>query len=132
METSPLEKFACPRRADAPEGEALDYWRAGGERWNINGARWPESSNMPRVCSYCGGVHPGDAIALLADGWSLGLSEQHYKFYMQPDSGEADPLPPLKLYLMHFSQTEVLRADDVIRARRAFMTATHSHDDLTN
>lgn len=130
MDTPP--KFACPRRIDAPEGEALDYWRAGVERWNINGARWPEGASMPRACSYCGGVHPGDAIDLLIDGWALEMSDHHYKFYMQPDNGAERPLPPVKLYLMHFSQEEVLRADDVIRARRAFMTSTHSRDDLTN
>lgn len=117
------DKFACPRRIDAPEFEKVDYWRDGADRWTGESTAWPHSYAMPRFCSYCGGIHPDDAFNLVVEGWAMTLTENHYKFFMTPDNGEQTPVPHVKLYLMHFSQEQVLRMDDVFRARRSFMVA---------
>jgi hypothetical protein len=108
------DKFWCPRRAEHNRsGDERDEWLT--NRWDSKGATWPDGFDKPRTCSWCGGVHPGDAIALLGNGFRLEETDNEYKFYMHAIDGTF-AIPPIKLYLMHFSEREVARADAVIRA----------------
>jgi hypothetical protein len=115
------EQFLCPRRAGYVADE-FDTWRTGSERWDSGDwIQWPESFVKPRTCSHCGGVHPDDAIELLTEGWSLEMTDKGYKFYMHPPERHS-VVPPVKLYLMHWTHEQVARADEIVRARRQFMT----------
>jgi hypothetical protein len=106
--------------------EGLDVWRPGSQRWNDEAfVSWPYGVEKPRTCSHCGGVHPDDAIALLADGWSVELTDKGYKFYMHPPESFA-VVPPVKMYLMHWTREQVARADDIVRGRREFMAHASS------
>ena len=41
-----------------------------------------EERGSERVCSYCGGLHPEDALRLLADGVSASPTDKNYKLYI--------------------------------------------------
>lgn len=113
-------QFNCPRRLIGL-ARPYDEWRNGRERWNED-SNWPSALSKPRTCSYCGGAHPDDVIPLLVAGWHLETTDKPYKFYVRPSSSSesAEPTPCVKVYLMHWSQEQVMRADAVMRARRAF------------
>lgn len=119
------ERQRCPRRDEGlgmmTPGEDVDAWERG--RWAANQAeadaevaefmaahpngghhgqfwRWP--GEQPRTCSYCGGIHPDDATALVAAGWRAEGTDKSYKRYMEPPSGDGHISPPVKLYVQHF------------------------------
>lgn len=71
----------------------------GGSRWQW---WW-----YPRTCTFCGGVHPEDAIALLYEGWSVDRTGKVYKRYLNPPGWH--PTPPVKLYTWHFSESDITR-----------------------
>lgn len=122
-------KFWCPRRADFNRtGDPRDEWAR--NRWESRAATWPDGFEKPRTCSWCGGVHPADAIDLLAAGFRLEETDNEYKFYVKPIEEGAYTIPPIKLYLVHFSNVEVMRADAVIRAAAALVAATPEHTHL--
>lgn len=124
------ERFWCPRRSDFNRaGDPRDEWAR--NRWDSIGATWPNGFEKPRTCSWCGGVHPGDATDLLHAGFRLEETDKDYKFYMHPVDGTFT-IPPIKLYLMHFSGEEVMRADAAIRARAEFATAEQPASDKLN
>ena len=114
------ESFRCPRRV-TPDAGAPDHWTR--DRWTHDGAVWPDDSPMPRACSHCGAVHPDDAIDLLAAGWVIELTDKKYKLYLSPGFGAPGSavVPPVKVYLMHWTAEQTRRADDVVKARRAFI-----------
>jgi len=92
------------------------------------GTYWPWGFKKPRTCSYCGGIHPDDALRLLKEGWEVDTTTKTYKRYMDPP-GYAEyiqkftanirkcidvliphiesPVPPVKLYVYHFSQKQI-------------------------
>jgi hypothetical protein len=123
-------RFVCPRRIDPlPEGSS-DYWKDGGEYWAAKDA-WPDGFTKPRICSHCGGLNADDAIALVGEGWILQATDKRYKFYLEPE-GAPHPLPPAKVYLMHMSENDVRRADEIMRVRRLFIAATLTDDQRIN
>mgnify|MGYP001610676543 FL=1 len=100
------------------------------------GTCWPDETlpalawRKPRTCSYCGSVHPEDAIALLLAGWEVGATGKSYKRYLHPPGyanaverlighqdalstdrfkwhGPHSPVPPVKLYVMHMTQAQI-------------------------
>lgn len=84
------ELHMCPRRAenqhapirpateDVPLAE-LDEWPT--DKWK----GWPaELGTPPRSCSYCGSVHPGDAVAMIRAGWEIEPTTKCYKWYINP------------------------------------------------
>ena len=98
----------------------------GGTYW-----KWPWA---PRTCSFCGGVHPDDAIRLLEEGWEVERTDKSYKRYLHPPGYYArlanitdsirtfrngvgkepvvtfrSPVPPVKLYVNHFDERQIAR-----------------------
>lgn len=94
---------------------------------------WPGPGPKPRTCSYCGSVHPGDAVRLVTEfGFEVGATTKSYKLYLELPGYHAqsqrmlnrmrsgqDPVdaaageskiesiaPPLKLYSPHFSDEQ--------------------------
>lgn len=93
---------------------------------------WPGPGPKPRTCSYCGGVHPRDAIRLVKEfGFGFEMTTKGYKLYLEPPGyhaqrqkllediqGGKDPVeaageqkihsiaPPLKVYRQHFTDAE--------------------------
>lgn len=103
----------------------LDYWFE--NRWSHGTDYFPDGTKPPRTCSYCGGVNPDDAIAMIRQGWEIEATTKSYKRYLHPKgyaeyirnliSGipglpEADqcrsPVPPVKMYLHHFSDEQIM------------------------
>lgn len=89
---------------------------------------WLYTSDVPRTCSFCGSVHPEDAIALVREGWVIDPSTKKYKAYLEPPGYNEhmreviskirkmqdekiprrwSPTPPVKVYFMHFTQEQV-------------------------
>ena len=110
------------RRADIAE------WMAKYPEGSIGNTQWPGPGEMPRVCSYCGGVHPDDAVRLIREGWTVAGTDKGYKRYMEPpgyrawcrrvdecwpdraaagDPPAALPIPPVKVYTQHFSEEQI-------------------------
>lgn len=133
------EKMTCPRRSEGPgwDVKESDRWRD--DNWGPND-RW-QWSWQPRTCSYCGGVHPEDAIKLLGEGWENEFSTKAYKGYLNPPgTAQKDatilhrlrkdgdlsvapsvwsPTPPVKLYTMHFDADQMARLNmAIVGARR--------------
>jgi hypothetical protein len=148
-----VEPQTCPRRTGElgpwPRTEGLDWWETG--RWaatqgeadaevadfmstpgagGIGHVLWSYGGEQPRTCSFCGGIHPDDAVTLLKAGWEVGVTDKGYKRYLEPPGhrehhealmqwlrggreGEApegrypSPVPPVKVYTMHFSPEQV-------------------------
>jgi hypothetical protein len=134
------EPQTCPRRMQEPgpweQEEGLDQWV--GNHWNpYYHSRWPGEFPKPRTCSFCGSIHPEDAINLLMLGWENEKSTKGYKGYLHPpgfheqqkavltmiqekrqdfpDPKYPDPLPPAKIYTMHFSSEQLNRLNAAIR-----------------
>lgn len=115
--------------------EGLDHWRVGRWKERDRATRW-EWEWEPRVCSFCGGVHPEDVLKLVREGWEVDPSTKRYKIYLGPPGtrtsqqallkslrahrpGPEDmsdvfkrvpsvwiPNPPVKIYFQHFSQEQ--------------------------
>lgn len=97
---------------------------------------WP--APVPRTCSFCGGCHPEDVLRLMAAGWESEATDKWYKRYLHPPGFHAhiaaaaaapggpgagflsfpDPIPPVKVYVMHFTDAQIDRFNRIIDARR--------------
>lgn len=132
------ETQTCPRRMGEmgpwEHKENLDHWET--SRWGpYYMATWPEQFERPRSCSFCGSVHPDDAIRLLEQEWEVEATGKSYKRYLNPpgtreyrqilleqirgDKEEArselvSPVPPVKLYVMHMDQRQIDRFNEII------------------
>jgi hypothetical protein len=143
-----MSEQSCPDRAFAPPGPfgpgGTDTWET--DRWTkdpevaeqeirnfmaknptggISTNLWKSDLPVPRTCSYCGGIHPDDAVTLLEGGWEVEATTKSYKRYLQPpgyhkqhldvmqslQSGSLPefwhPRPPVKLYVSHFSPEQI-------------------------
>lgn len=76
--------------------------------------QWPRAFGIPpRTCSFCGGIHPRDAINLVQCGWIPAQTDKPSKFYLHHPgwgtvrSAHHDPVPCVKVYLRHFTQEQV-------------------------
>lgn len=120
------EATYCPRRAENPnapknEEESPDFWR---ESWEQFPWHW-----HPRACSYCGSLHPGDALRLLREGWTQEMATgKRYKAYLYPPADleavrmklggdrpdQRDPASVLpKLYVHHMSQEQIKELNEI-------------------
>ncbi len=100
---------------------------------------WAWSWGPPRTCSYCGGIHPDDAILLVKEGWEVETTGKSYKRYLGPPgthqrhvsvmnnlrNGDGtlqsvpsvwSPTPPVKMYVYHFSQEQIERFNAALKA----------------
>lgn len=164
------EVQTCPRRMSEvgpwEYAEGLDTWEA--NRWtddhdaaereredfrrrNPTGGcsgtmgEWLGPGPLPRSCSFCGGAHPDDVIALIEAGWEAEQSTKGYKLYLNPPGTVAarrklraevnsgtdmvdameestervwQPVPPVKVYMQHFSQAQADRANAALKAAK--------------
>lgn len=156
-----VEPTTCGRRMQDlgpwKRGEGLDFWERG--RWaatqqeadaevaefmtghptgTIGHVLWSYGGEQPRTCSFCGGIHPDDAIALIEAGWGVEGTTKSYKRYLEPPgyqdymdrirkagydlkaAGEPrvdSPVPPVKLYVQHFSEEQILRFNAAVQKR---------------
>lgn len=133
-----MTKQTCQRRIqDAgpwEHGEGLDTWET--DRWSRGKhVKW-NWEWKPRTCSFCGSVHPEDALRLLDEGWELDATGKTYKVYLMPpgfrqsmetrlknlrEQGEPigpsvwSPVPPVKLYTHHCDQQQVDKLNDSLQ-----------------
>jgi len=99
---------------------------------------WP--GDVPRTCSYCGSIHPVDALRLVSEGWEVEGTGKSYKRYLNPPgyrnvlqdyfdakcSGEKrwknaypwSPVPPVKLYVDHLTRDQVERLNAIHRVNQ--------------
>ena len=148
-----LEEQTCPRSIGQPRAfDPPDHWEPGTLRWKLDREDyWPDGEPMPRCCSYCGGGHPDDLLALLARGWQIDVSTKAYKAYVEPPGGEArrraigcaiaghaefphpmpagprGVVPPLKLYADHFTKAQIDELNRLLLAQRAADAAACPH-----
>lgn len=156
------ERQTCPRRMGEfgpwKREEGLDFWER--DRWHAtaeaaerareefkrkypNGSsyevHWMYPGEMPRTCSFCGGIHPEDAMALLRHGWEIQTTDKWYKRYLEPPGSQKDsmaymrwlsdgrfrseeppksryasPVPPVKLYVQHFTEEQRARFNELL------------------
>lgn len=121
----------CPRRMGEigpwEHRDNLDFWTP--SRWNqYYSSRWPEEFNRPQSCTFCGCVHPDDAIALLERGWEV-ESAKMFKWHLNPPGTQkyisssatsvilVIPIPPVKLYGAHLSSVSAATMNEIIRNR---------------
>lgn len=88
-------KHTCPRRIGElgpwVHGNNLDMWETHrfGEMW--------------RECSFCGGLHPEDAIKLLKfPGTEIVTTDKNYKIYLRGIGLREQA----KVYFMHFNEEQ--------------------------
>lgn len=133
------EKKTCGRRMTDfgpwEYKEGLDRWEHGYLRWgrvrkffdwlkrNITerkrfygGTRW-DWHWMPRVCSFCGCVHPDDAVRLIKEGWTVDGTTKRYKRYLEPPVG-FHSTPPVKVYVQDFTSEDVVNFNNAIDEMR--------------
>lgn len=134
--TTDLDKVAAERQA------YLD--RHPGSSTSESMGAWHGPGDPPRTCSYCGGLHPEDAIRLIEAGWEIDPTTKDYKRYLLPPGSEQrhvilmrqfkdhskapnfgqvpsvwSPTPPVKLYVYHFSKEQIDRVNALIDARKS-------------
>lgn len=63
---------------------------------------------VPRTCSYCGGIHPEDALKLMDEGWRIEGTTKSYKRYMQPPASLKpwSMVPPVKIYFQDWTSEQ--------------------------
>lgn len=110
------DQVSCPRRFVAGATES-DGWDT--DRWEPRGASdtstfFPQGFQPPRTCSYCGGVHPQDALDLMQKGWRIEATDKSYKRYMHPPHGTREASPPVKLYVMHLTPEQIDRFNSLL------------------
>lgn len=104
---------SCPRRLREmgpwDRSEGIDQW--------LESPR--QEGEATPFCSFCGSLHPGKFLEMVAQGWSVGPTDKNYKAYLHPvQSGEpmlAEPGAPLpeippqiqsKFYYQHLSAAQ--------------------------
>lgn len=100
----------------------LAWW----ERWTglsrrRRPVRWPRNLQPPRSCSFCGALHPEDAIAFVrlhgGRGWRVRRSTNTRRWILPyPGTGILRPRPALKVHLQHLTGEEVERFNREVRS----------------
>ena len=128
MEPCPRRRESGAYQSDEVDRWATNRWKGGGD-WRLE---W-----FPRSCSFCGSVHPDDAMRLIEEGWEPEVaSGKRYKIYLHPPGycdrmratikgirekgveGMVDgwsPTPPVKAYTPHLSQEQIDRVNERVR-----------------
>lgn len=93
--------------------------------WSKDGGQdtWEEQPRQPGEltprCSFCGSLHPGKFLELVAQGWAVGPTDKTYKVYLhqvfngpERTAAPGEPLPALeqytqsKFYFQHLSEAQ--------------------------
>lgn len=136
------ESITCPSRMNPwtahAKIEGVDHWERNSWHRYDQWRRWPEGFDPPRTCSFCGGAHPDDVIALIERGWEVDGTDKAYKRYLEPPGYRAQarrwterlhdasveigseivgPVPPVKVYGWHFSEAQRERFNEAIVRR---------------
>jgi hypothetical protein len=74
-------------------------------------------SGTRRTCSFCGGIHPDDAIALLKSGCVLQATDNACKYFINA-SDDTSLIPPVKLYGNHASPDHAKQINEILATRR--------------
>jgi len=118
------ESFICSGRTEPAVAPGPDEWKT--NRWVSTGdaVKWPVGFEHPRTCSYCGGAHPEDILALMKLGWEVQPTEKNYKRYLHPPGYAArlrddtnSPVPPLKFYTWHLTLAQIDRYNAILTPR---------------
>lgn len=169
MAEQTVDRQSCPRRMREygpwPHEEGLDEWRR--DRWaatkeeadrqvaefmernpggSMGDPQWHGPQPQPRTCSFCGAIHPEDAIELVKAGWEVGATGKLYKRYLNPPGTSTkrdallaglrrrahggddpfrgvpsvwSPLPPVKLYVMHLDADQAKRFNAALAKERS-------------
>jgi hypothetical protein len=105
------ERQTCPRRllefGPWLREEKLDYWerrRSGGKL---------------RFCSFCGGLHPEDALGLVKTmDIRVIPTDKRYKLYLE--GGDLFKYKrPIKVYIQHFSSLQICSLQTLLKRRRS-------------
>ena len=99
------EPIACGRRFDL-FGRGLD-----GD--NPTPDTYEDRGDGYRACSFCGGMHPDDAIAFVKAGCEVEGTDKGYKRYLRGQGIGG----PGKLYIQHFSKDQVAEFNNALRTR---------------
>lgn len=128
----------CPRRMREhgwwDHREGLDVWCT--DRWaatqeeadarvadmlarspniaSVGNMVWVYSETRPRTCSFCGSIHPDDAVTLLREGWRVRVTHRPDMRYLEPPTDRPPLSPPVQLYVVHFSDEQVFTFDQVM------------------
>lgn len=122
------DRHSCPRYLGSGGTDLwlTDRWGRLSTRWRRWVARptnarpipvWPAGFTRPRSCSYCGGVHGEDALALLVEGWRVDPTSSEYKRFLIPPRGLGHAVPPVKLYSWHMTPHLMERWNALIDVR---------------
>lgn len=58
------------------------------------------------VCSFCGSLHPGKFLELVAEGWLVGPTDKSYKAYLHQTSRDPEGPVRAKFYFQHLSDEQ--------------------------
>ena len=123
------------RNKEEADAEVAEFM-AGMPASGIGNVLWLYPGNQPRTCSFCGGGHPDDLTDLIRAGWEIGPTDKGYKHYLEPPGfmeylreawsvvvGQASPklqyplpVPPVKLYVQHFSPEQIAAFNAAVKA----------------
>lgn len=135
LDTWETDRWLADRAAAEARKALFESKHPGGTGpWEL----WEGPGSIPRTCSFCGGIHPEDAIGLKRLGWELSDTDKRYKLYMEPPGYHArfadrqkrlhsaktveeyedalldrgsrfwSPGPPVKVYLQHFNDQQLI------------------------
>lgn len=100
-----MDVQTCPRRM-----REMGPWsrEEGQDTWSDTPRRAEE---VTPFCSFCGSLHPGKFLELVAQGWTVEPTDKTYKAYLSQESATPGPAVPRvyrrsKFYYQHLSDTQ--------------------------
>ena len=110
----------CPRRM-----HEMGPWsrEEGQDKWLDSPRRQGE---VTPYCSFCGSLHPGKFLELVAKGWAVGPTDKNYKAYLHPVVNgpmrtgipgqrlpEVEQFTRAKFYFQHLSDAQQIQFIDL-------------------
>jgi hypothetical protein len=105
----------CPRRMrEAGPWEKVE----GRDSWTESPRQWDE---VVPACSFCGSLHPGKFLELVARGWAVGPTDKNYKAYLnqipqngdEPNQSASRRYRQAKFYYQHLSDSQQVQFIDL-------------------
>lgn len=110
----------CPRRilemGPWDRSEGIDSWMESPRR----------AGEVTPFCSFCGSLHPGKFLELIAQGWQVEPTDKNYKAYLSsppPAPQSSGPVRTIgesrsKFYYLHLSPTQQVQFIDLYNQRQ--------------